>query len=94
MARQVFLRAIFVFHRIIPPPQTFLNLLLQKSLTIMMSKLRNWIASPNGVRKIMNVYGPYAGGDKMLPQWDVNIFDEEGELVARVNKVLYVRKKR
>ena len=94
MARQVFLRAIFVFHRIIPPPQTFLNLLLQKSLTIMMSKLRNWIASPNGVRKMMSVNGPYAGGDKMLPQWDVDIVNEKGELVARVNKVLYVRKKR
>lgn len=156
----------------------------------MMSKLRNWIASPNGVRKIMNIYGPYAGagvkvthiaddyssasvemnlrwyntnyvgthfggslysmvdpmymlllmnslgkdyivwdksacidfirpgtgrvtadfeltperleeirtategGDKMLPQWDVDILDEKGKLVARVNKVLYVRKKR
>lgn len=30
----------------------------------------------------------------MLPQWDVDIVDEMGELVARVNKVLYVRKKR
>jgi hypothetical protein len=28
----------------------------------------------------------------MLPQWDVDIVDEKGELVARVNKVLYVRK--
>ncbi|WP_417501731.1 DUF4442 domain-containing protein [Marinobacter sp.] len=156
----------------------------------MMSKLRNWISSPNGIRKIMNVYGPYAGagvkvthiaddyrtasvemnlhwyntnyvgthfggslysmvdpmymlllmnnlgndyivwdksacidfirpgkgrvtahfeltqerldeirnatvnGDKTLPEWDVDIVDEKGELVARVNKVLYVRKKR
>jgi acyl-coenzyme A thioesterase PaaI-like protein len=35
-----------------------------------------------------------AGGEKMLPRWDVDIVDEKGELVARVNKVLYVRKKR
>ena len=35
-----------------------------------------------------------AGGDKHLPKWDVDIVDESGELVARVHKVLYVRKKR
>ncbi len=35
-----------------------------------------------------------AGGDKYLPEWDIDILDESGELVARVHKVLYVRKKR
>ncbi|OEY65303.1 DUF4442 domain-containing protein [Marinobacter sp. X15-166B] len=155
----------------------------------MMSKFRSWISSPSGVRKIINIYGPYVGagvkvthiapdysaatvemnlrwyntnyvgthfggslysmvdpmymlllmnrlgkeyivwdksacidfirpgtgrvsahfeltdnkldeirtatanGDKMLPQWDVDIVDQQDELVARVNKVLYVRKK-
>ena len=34
------------------------------------------------------------GGDKMLPEWDVDILDESGELVARVHKVLYVRRKK
>lgn len=34
-----------------------------------------------------------ANGDKMLPEWDVDIVDESGELVARVLKVLYVRRK-
>jgi len=35
-----------------------------------------------------------ANGDKHLPEWDIDILDENGELVARVHKVLYVRKKR
>lgn len=35
-----------------------------------------------------------AEGDKYLPEWDIDILDESGELVARVHKVLYVRKKR
>jgi len=34
------------------------------------------------------------GGDKILPEWDVDIVDEAGELVARVHKVLYVRRKK
>lgn len=155
----------------------------------MMSKLRHWISSPSGIRKIINVYGPYLGagvrvthiaddyrsasvemklnwyntnyvgthfggslysmvdpmymlllmnrlgkdyvvwdksasiefvrpgrgtvsahfevtdarleeiiqatadGKKYLPEWDVNITDEQGELVAKVRKVLYVRRK-
>ncbi|WP_375176469.1 DUF4442 domain-containing protein [Marinobacter mobilis] len=155
-----------------------------------MSKLRHWISSPSGIRKIINVYGPYLGagvrvthidddyrsaavemklnwyntnyvgthfggslysmvdpmymlllmnrlgkdyvvwdksasiefvrpgrgtvsayfevtderlediiqatadGSKHLPEWDVNITDEQGELVAKVRKVLYVRKKK
>lgn len=35
-----------------------------------------------------------ADGDKMLPEWNVDVVDETGELVARVHKVLYVRRKR
>lgn len=34
-----------------------------------------------------------AGGEKMLPAWDVDVYDEQGELVARVHKTLYVRLK-
>lgn len=34
-----------------------------------------------------------ANGEKMLPAWDVEVHDEQGELVARVRKVLYVRRK-
>lgn len=34
-----------------------------------------------------------AGGDKYLPVWAVDISDEEGETVARVEKTLYVRRK-
>ncbi len=34
-----------------------------------------------------------AGGDKYLPEWQVDIIDDSGELVARVHKTLYVRKK-
>ncbi|MBW0148978.1 DUF4442 domain-containing protein [Marinobacter arenosus] len=35
-----------------------------------------------------------AGGEKYLPEWDIEIKDDSGELVARVHKVLYVREKR
>lgn len=34
-----------------------------------------------------------AGGSKYLPEWDIDIVDSAGELVARVHKTLYVRKK-
>lgn len=34
---------------------------MQKNPSILMSKLRNWISSANGVRKMMKVNGPYAG---------------------------------
>ena len=33
-------------------------------------------------------------GDKYLPVWPVEIKNEAGELVARVDKTLYIRKKR
>ncbi|KPQ27089.1 MAG: hypothetical protein HLUCCX14_16295 [Marinobacter excellens HL-55] len=34
-----------------------------------------------------------ADGDKYLPEWHVDIVDESGEIVARVHKTLYVRRK-
>ncbi|MDO9620759.1 MAG: DUF4442 domain-containing protein [Moraxellaceae bacterium] len=34
------------------------------------------------------------GGQKYLPVWPVEIRDEAGELVARVDKTLYIRRKR
>lgn len=35
-----------------------------------------------------------AGGEKHLPSWPVEVRDESGEVVARVLKTLYVRRKR
>lgn len=35
-----------------------------------------------------------AGGDKYLPEWPVDVVDEQGDVVARVHKQLYIRKKR
>jgi len=35
-----------------------------------------------------------ATGDKHLPQWTLEVLDEEGEVVATVLKTLYVRRKR
>ncbi|MED5238278.1 MAG: DUF4442 domain-containing protein [Pseudomonadota bacterium] len=34
-----------------------------------------------------------ASGDKYLPQWDIDIVDEQGQCVARVSKTLYIRRK-
>ena len=34
-----------------------------------------------------------AGGEKYLPTWEVTVRDDAGEAVARVEKVLYVRRK-
>lgn len=34
-----------------------------------------------------------ANGDKYLPQYEIDIVDEDKNLIARVNKTLYVRKK-
>jgi len=34
-----------------------------------------------------------ADGDKYLPQLQVDVVDEQGEVVARVHKTLYIRKK-
>ena len=35
-----------------------------------------------------------ANGDKHLPQWTLEVLDEQGEAVATVLKTLYVRRKR
>lgn len=35
-----------------------------------------------------------AGGEKYLPEFEVQIMDESGELVARVMRTLYIRRKR
>lgn len=35
-----------------------------------------------------------ANGDKYLPVWPVEIRDQQGELVARVDKTLYIRRKK
>ena len=35
-----------------------------------------------------------ATGDKYLPTWSVEVVDAEGDVVARVNKTLYIRRKR
>lgn len=43
--------------------------------------------------KIQQIEGQAAGGEKVLPQFDVEVRDEAGALVARVRKILYVRLK-
>lgn len=35
-----------------------------------------------------------AHGDKYLPEFEIDIISDDGELVARVNKTLYVKKKK
>ena len=35
-----------------------------------------------------------ASGDKYTPTWPVEVIDEEGKLVARVEKTLYIRRKK
>lgn len=35
-----------------------------------------------------------AAGDKYLPQYEVDIVDDSGELIAKVNKTLYIRRKK
>jgi acyl-coenzyme A thioesterase PaaI-like protein len=42
---------------------------------------------------IQSVLDATSGGDKYLPCWPVEIRDEAGELVARVRKTLYARRK-
>lgn len=43
--------------------------------------------------RLQDIREAAASGNKVLPEWDVEIRDENGELVARVHKVLYVRLK-
>lgn len=35
-----------------------------------------------------------AGGEKALPEWSVDVMNQAGDVVARVHKTLYVRRKR
>jgi acyl-coenzyme A thioesterase PaaI-like protein len=43
--------------------------------------------------RIQEIASQAAGGQKVLPQFDVEVKDEAGGLVARVRKTLYVRLK-
>jgi acyl-coenzyme A thioesterase PaaI-like protein len=43
--------------------------------------------------KIQQIENQAAGGEKVLPQFDVEVKDQAGALVARVRKILYVRLK-
>ena len=42
---------------------------------------------------IQDIKDKTASGDKYLPSLPVNIMSEEGELIAKANKTLYIRKK-
>lgn len=44
-------------------------------------------------QRLAEVVAATAHGDKYLPTWPVEIFDEAGERVARVEKTLYIRRK-
>jgi acyl-coenzyme A thioesterase PaaI-like protein len=44
-------------------------------------------------QKVQNIREQAAAGQKVLPQFDVEVKDESGALVARVRKILYVRLK-
>lgn len=43
---------------------------------------------------LQNIYQQTASGEKYLPEFQINIVDESGEIVARVTKQLYIRRKR
>ena len=43
--------------------------------------------------RVQAIRAQAAGGQKVLPEFDVEVKDEVGELVARVKKTLYVRLK-
>jgi acyl-coenzyme A thioesterase PaaI-like protein len=44
-------------------------------------------------QQVQSIRDQAAGGEKVLPQFDVEVKDEAGALVARVRKTLYVRLK-
>ncbi len=44
-------------------------------------------------KQIESIHQHTAGGEKYLPEWQVDIVDEQGECVARVTKTLYIRRK-
>jgi hypothetical protein len=43
--------------------------------------------------QLQNILANTSSGKKYLPEFTVNIKDEEGEIVTRVTKILYIRKK-
>ncbi len=43
--------------------------------------------------RIAEIRAQAAGGEKVLPEFDIDVRDEAGALVARVHKTLYVRLK-
>ena len=44
-------------------------------------------------KRIAEIRSEAAGGDKIFPEFEVNVKDEAGKIVARVRKTLYVRLK-
>ncbi|MGQ5524406.1 DUF4442 domain-containing protein [Chitinimonas sp. PSY-7] len=42
---------------------------------------------------LVEIRSQTAGGEKYLPQFDINITDDKNQLVARVRKTIYIRKK-
>ena len=46
-----------------------------------------------GDERLSEVLRATAGGEKHILVWPVEVLDEGGDLVARVTKTLYVRKK-
>jgi acyl-coenzyme A thioesterase PaaI-like protein len=44
-------------------------------------------------RRIAEIRAEAAGGGKIFPEFEVNVKDEAGAIVARVRKILYVRLK-
>lgn len=46
-----------------------------------------------GEAQLAEIRARIADGSKYLPEFDVRVVDEQGELVAAVKKVLYIRKK-
>jgi len=43
--------------------------------------------------RLAQIRAQAAGGDRVLPEFDTDIVDEQGEVVARVHRTLYVRLK-
>jgi len=46
-----------------------------------------------GEARVAGIRAQAAGGDKVLPEFEIDVTDKEGAVVARVRKTLYVRLK-
>ncbi len=44
--------------------------------------------------EISDIKKQTAGGEKYFPSFNVNVIDESGDVVAKINKTLYVRRKK